>query len=285
MPGTMRAPEHLSRHPFGRVPVLEHDGFSLYETQAILRYLDRVLPTPALTPGDCKAAARMDQAMNVNDWYLFQGVANVIGFQRVVKPRLMGLAADEAAIEAAMPQAHAVFGELAQLLGEQSYFAGDAVSLADLPIAATGVPHPDAGMVGAGRTAGQPGRVAGANGGPAKLSGHHLGSRGRKGKSGLIETATRRSLLRSRTASGTQQPCHDLKKLLAASLEARFLAMATCSRSISDVISAMRSVSSSTDSSDRSCPISWVTFFLGLSSSSIAMRSPVARPRNIDGST
>jgi glutathione S-transferase len=29
------------------VPVLEHAGFSLYESQAILRYLDRVLPTPA----------------------------------------------------------------------------------------------------------------------------------------------------------------------------------------------------------------------------------------------
>ncbi len=39
--------EHLARHPFGRVPVLEHDGFMLYETQAILRYLDRVLPQPA----------------------------------------------------------------------------------------------------------------------------------------------------------------------------------------------------------------------------------------------
>jgi len=135
MPGTLRAPEHLSRHPFGRVPVLEHNGFSLYETQAILRYLDRVLPVPALTPGDCKAAARMDQAMNVNDWYLFQGVANVIGFQRVVKPRLMGRAPDETAIEAAMPQAHTVFKELARLLGEQPYFAGDAVSLADLLIA------------------------------------------------------------------------------------------------------------------------------------------------------
>jgi glutathione S-transferase len=135
MPGTLRAPEHLSRHPFGRVPVLEHNGFTLYETQAILRYLDRVLPAPALTPGDCKAAARMDQAMNVNDWYLFQGVANVIGFQRVVKPRLMGLAPDETAIEAAMPQAHTVFNELARLLGEQPYFAGDAASLADLLIA------------------------------------------------------------------------------------------------------------------------------------------------------
>jgi glutathione S-transferase len=50
VPGTLRSPQHLSRHPFGRVPVLEHAGFRLYETQAILRYLDRVLPQPALTP-------------------------------------------------------------------------------------------------------------------------------------------------------------------------------------------------------------------------------------------
>src|SRR6202035_4063377 len=60
-PGTFRSPEHLARHPFGRVPVLEHNGFSLYETQAILRYLDRVLPAPALTPADPKRIARMDQ--------------------------------------------------------------------------------------------------------------------------------------------------------------------------------------------------------------------------------
>jgi glutathione S-transferase len=117
------------------VPVLEHGGFRLYETQAILRYLDRAMPAPALTPADPKAAARMDQAMNVNDWYLFQGVGNVIGFQRVVKPRLMGLAPDETAIAAAMPQAHAVFKELARLLGDQPYFAGDTLSLADLLIA------------------------------------------------------------------------------------------------------------------------------------------------------
>ena len=131
-PGTFRSPQHLARHPFGRVPVLEHHGFLLYETQAILRYLDRVLPAPSLTPADPKRAARMDQVMNVNDWYLFQGVGNVIGFHRVVGPRVMGLKPDEAAIEAAMPKARAVFQELARLLGEQSYFAGEAVSLADM---------------------------------------------------------------------------------------------------------------------------------------------------------
>jgi glutathione S-transferase len=133
--GTSKSPEHLARHPFGRVPVLEHDGFMLYETQAILRYLDRVLPPPALTPPDPRRAARMDQAMNVNDWYLFQGVGNVIIFHRVIAPRLMGRTPDEAAIEAAMPKAKIVFNELARLLADNEYFCGEAISLADLMLA------------------------------------------------------------------------------------------------------------------------------------------------------
>src|SRR5260370_1876133 len=131
-PGTLRSAEVLARHPFGRVPVLEHDGFMLYETQAILRYLDRVVPQPALTPADPKRAARMDQVMNVNDWYLFHGVGNVIIFHRVIGPRVMGLTPDEAAIAAAMPKALTVFNELAHLLGEKPYFAVDTISLADL---------------------------------------------------------------------------------------------------------------------------------------------------------
>jgi glutathione S-transferase len=77
----------------------------------------------------------MDQVMNVNDWYLFQGVNNVIGFHRVVRPRVLGLAPDEQAIAAAMPAAHAVFNELARLLGDAPYFAGTELSLADLLVA------------------------------------------------------------------------------------------------------------------------------------------------------
>jgi glutathione S-transferase len=134
-PGGMKVAPHIGRHPFGRVPVLEHDDFSLYETQAILRYLDRVLPQPALTPADPKEAARMDQVMNVSDWYLFQGVGNVIGFQRIIGPRLLGLPTDEDAIAAAMPKAHAVFGELGRVLDGQPYLAGAAFSLADLMVA------------------------------------------------------------------------------------------------------------------------------------------------------
>jgi glutathione S-transferase len=153
-PGTFRAEPHISRHPFGKVPVLEHDGFLLYETQAILRYLDRVLSTPSLTPSDPKLAARMDQVMNINDWYLFSNCGAIITFQRVVGPRLMGMAPDEPAIEAAMPRAHAVFAELSRLLGDEPYLAGGSLSLADLLVA----PHldffastPEWGLLTAGR--------------------------------------------------------------------------------------------------------------------------------------
>jgi glutathione S-transferase len=115
--------------------VLEHQGYCLYETQAILRYLDRVLPDPRLTPAEPKAAGRMDQVMNVSDWYLFQGVNNVIGFHRIVGPRVLGLAPDEAAIADAMPRARTVFNELGRLLGGNAYFAGDTYSLADILVA------------------------------------------------------------------------------------------------------------------------------------------------------
>jgi glutathione S-transferase len=131
-PQQLRGPAHLARHPFGRMPAVEHGDFTLYETQAIVRYIDRVWPEPALTPKDARGAAQMDQAMNVNDWYLFQGCGNVIGFQRVVAPMLMGLKPDEAAIAAAMPHARKVFAELSRLLDGKPYFAGEQVSLAEM---------------------------------------------------------------------------------------------------------------------------------------------------------
>ncbi len=41
--GSLKQEPYLARHPFGRIPAIEHDGFALYETQAILRYVDAVV--------------------------------------------------------------------------------------------------------------------------------------------------------------------------------------------------------------------------------------------------
>ena len=45
-PGESRQPAHLARHPFGRVPAVEHESFGFYETQAILRYIDQMFRVP-----------------------------------------------------------------------------------------------------------------------------------------------------------------------------------------------------------------------------------------------
>src|SRR6185312_4038374 len=60
---------YLELHPFGKVPALVHVGFAVYETAAIVRYVDRAFPGPALQPADPRALARMDQIMAVVDAY------------------------------------------------------------------------------------------------------------------------------------------------------------------------------------------------------------------------
>lgn len=133
-PGANRSPEHLARHPFGRVPAVEHGDFQLYETQAALRYIDRIQPNPALTPADPRKAARMDQIMGLNDWYLFPHASAAIGFPRVVAPRI-GFPADTSKVAEAMPKAEVCVRELARLLGDQPFLAGESLSLADLMVA------------------------------------------------------------------------------------------------------------------------------------------------------
>ena len=129
--GKTRTPEHLARQPFGRMPYMEHDGFWLYEAQAIIRYIDQVSDGPSLTPADPKAQARMNQVMNIIDWYVMPSISMGIGFNRMVKP-IFGMPVDEAAVAAAVPQAKVCVAALEDLLADKPYFAGDRLSLADL---------------------------------------------------------------------------------------------------------------------------------------------------------
>jgi len=135
-PGEHKQPDYLARHPFGRVPAFEQDGFALYETQAIIRYLDEIASQPPLTPGTPQQRARMNQVIGIIEWYFFPKAAAPIAFNRIIGPRLLGMTGDEAAIAEAMPMARTCFAELSRLLGDKPYFTGDAVSIADIMLAA-----------------------------------------------------------------------------------------------------------------------------------------------------
>ena len=124
-------PEHISRHPFARVPGLEDGDFTLYETQAILRYLARLFPAAGLVPGDARRAARMDQFMGISDCYYFDGVSIAIARNRLVAA-IRGVPADEEKIAAALPLAKKCFAVFDELTGGGPFLAGPSLSLADL---------------------------------------------------------------------------------------------------------------------------------------------------------
>jgi glutathione S-transferase len=129
----LREEPHILRHPFGKVPAFEHDGFALYETQAIMRYVDEAFPAAPLQPIELHPFARMNQIMGIVDAYAWPAIARAIAFNRLVAPRL-GLPVDEAAIADAVPRARLCLSEIARLAGDQEFLAGDTLSLADLMV-------------------------------------------------------------------------------------------------------------------------------------------------------
>jgi len=129
--GENKGPDYLKINPFGRLPTIEHDGFVLYEAQAIMRYIDAAFDGPALIPADPKAMARMSQVMNIVDWYVMPSLSAGIGWNRIVAP-IFGMPVDEDAVKAAIPLARTCIQALEEILGANRYFAGDQVSLADL---------------------------------------------------------------------------------------------------------------------------------------------------------
>jgi len=135
--GAHRGPEHLEKHPFGRIPILDHGSFRLYETQAILRYVDTLGSTRARTlqPKDSRAAARMDQIVGIVDWYVFPTITVGITAERLMAQAFWNRSTDEATIARNLPGARVCINELARLKGGAPFMTGESVSIADLMLA------------------------------------------------------------------------------------------------------------------------------------------------------
>lgn len=125
--------EQIARQPFSKVPAFEHDGFSLFETCAIERYIDEGFDGPRLQPEDFQQRARMAQIISIVDNYTYGPVIGLCE-QRIFAP-MMGGEPDEAAIEAFLPDVQKCISTLENLVDGNSYLAGDTLSLADLHLA------------------------------------------------------------------------------------------------------------------------------------------------------
>ncbi len=132
--GAHQTPEHRARHPFAKVPAFEHDGFALYETVAMMLYVDETFEGPSLQPAEPRERARMAQVLGIMNAYAYPACIGSCVVQRLVVP-LMGGTPDEAVIAEAVPQATTSVEALEALIDGKDFFAGAKLSLADLHVA------------------------------------------------------------------------------------------------------------------------------------------------------
>ncbi len=123
--------EQIERHPFAKVPALQHNGFKLYEVTAIGRYIDEEFDGPALQPSDSKERARMNQIISILDSYTYSCTVVQLVIQRLVMP-MLGNQPDEAAIAEALPMIGTCMSTLSELRADNTFLASDQLTLADL---------------------------------------------------------------------------------------------------------------------------------------------------------
>jgi len=124
---------YFGRHPFGRIPALSHDGFDLFETQAICRYVDEAFQGMPLQPQSARGRARMSQIIGLLDSYSYRPMVWDIFVERVRKPA-QGQTSDEEKIAKAVAASQRCLDVLAGLMGGSEWLAGagEEPSLADL---------------------------------------------------------------------------------------------------------------------------------------------------------
>jgi glutathione S-transferase len=125
-------PEHLTRHPFGKVPVLDHDGMRLLETSAIARYLNDVLPGSSLIPAAPKDRARMDMVISLIDSYGFGALMYGVAAYHLASEFTGGQ--DPAARQAGVATGRTLVEFIMKTKGGSPFIAGD-LSVADLHLA------------------------------------------------------------------------------------------------------------------------------------------------------
>ena len=120
--------------PYGRVPVFRDGEMPLFETSAIVRYLDESFDGTPLVPGNARLRAQMEQWISLINCHAYDAMVRRYVLQYVF-PKGEGGTPDRKIIEATLPEIEQLLGTLDKAYGERNVLVGDAVTLADLFLA------------------------------------------------------------------------------------------------------------------------------------------------------
>lgn len=123
--------DYRLKHPFGRIPSFDHDGFLLYETGAIARYVDEAFEGPRLQASDARQRARTNQLISIADNYVYPDLVWGVYVERVSKA-LRGEPADEGKLATSLVKARLCLDAVSKLQAKNEWLAGEQLTLADL---------------------------------------------------------------------------------------------------------------------------------------------------------
>jgi glutathione S-transferase len=145
--GLNRTPEYLRMNPNGKIPVIDDDGFVLWESNAIVRYLAARHGTGTLSPADLQGRADADRWMDWHATELTPAMRNA--FMQLIR------AAPEARSQALIDESNAATEALMAILeahlgsGAQArrYLCGERFTMADIAVGCSahrwfGLPQP-----------------------------------------------------------------------------------------------------------------------------------------------
>jgi len=128
-PIVLHSPEHLKLHPFGKMPVLQHGKFFLFETAAIAHYIDEAFAGPALQPEDAAGQAEVIRWISIVNSYVFPTM-NRFMKERLVRPA-MGIEPDLAFIDSAQEPLRLQMRLIDEAVTKSDYLVGNSYTIAD----------------------------------------------------------------------------------------------------------------------------------------------------------
>ena len=126
--------EVLAINPFGHVPAFRDGEFTLYETSAIVRYIDECFDGPSLVSGNAWNRAKMEQWTSAISFYCYDAMVRRYVLQYVF-PKGAGGTPDRKTIDAAVPEIGKQLAILEQAYGPRNVLVGDQITLPDLLLA------------------------------------------------------------------------------------------------------------------------------------------------------
>lgn len=128
------SPEFRAISPLGKIPILEHDGFTVPDTSVIARYLDRIAPDKLLYPTDAKLEAKAGWLEEYADSKLVDCCAGLFR-ERLLNPKMLNQPTNQEVVQNILDNSMpACLTYLESIVPESGYLVGDSLTIADIAI-------------------------------------------------------------------------------------------------------------------------------------------------------